>query len=584
MQVLKTEVLNELYDRTESRIKDLHSFRQLLISIKSFEEFSFHKIKFTQFFFDIEDEMREALQNQKSAYIEIKELKDQMDLFKQRYAILETKQIDNDTYIKQLKENIKECLEQLKIRDTVKINDEKYTCKLENQIKNLQLENKMLKSENYEKNKELNSYDFSSGSLNINNNASSTQDYSKRNVNNIKTIDHNNKNNNNKIKIESNNVETILKQENSKPQNFQLHEKEEIKKINSANPLNSNNNLINNNYKNQIYNNYQDQSNIENNRNQDNAYYNISNTNNALKSESSSNINNLNKSNEAAEDSMDNSFLYKIKDKLNYSQYNEIITERENSKKLINDFIKESLSFNYNNNNINNYNINNPENLNNLNFSPNQKLNYNYDKDLIDEEKKLLTFGKEEENKNNANNKNENKFNLNKNNNYPTKHEQNTIFNSCDIISLNKPNDSIDKNDKEIINSEQSENLKDAKYSDAENQKNKITKEKNNVANNNNNNYETNSGQKTEIQVKKSNENINNNISFSPKSKNRADKILEIVIKIRTVEDISSIVFHLFGEDILDKIISPTADEDLIEKVDATIQEIEKLMQKGIFK
>ena len=47
-----------------------------------------------------------------------------------------------------------------------------------------------------------------------------------------------------------------------------------------------------------------------------------------------------------------------------------------------------------------------------------------------------------------------------------------------------------------------------------------------------------------------------------------------------TIEDVSSIVYHLFGEDILDKIISPNVDEELIEKVDATIQELEKLIEK----
>jgi hypothetical protein len=36
-------------------------------------------------------------------------------------------------------------------------------------------------------------------------------------------------------------------------------------------------------------------------------------------------------------------------------------------------------------------------------------------------------------------------------------------------------------------------------------------------------------------------------------------------------------------KDILDKIISPNVDEELIEKVDATIQEIEKLMQIIIY-
>ncbi len=71
--------------------------------------------------------------------------------------------------------------------------------------------------------------------------------------------------------------------------------------------------------------------------------------------------------------------------------------------------------------------------------------------------------------------------------------------------------------------------------------------------------------------------------TVSKNQNKRADKILDIVVKIRTVEDISALVFHLFGEDVLDRIISPDADEELIEKVEATIQEVERLMNKGNF-
>ncbi len=145
MQALKTEILNELYNRTESRIKDLHSLRQLLIAIKSFEEFSQHKITFTQFLFDIEDELREALQNAKSAYIEIKELKDQLELSKQRFGILENKHSNAESYVKELKANIKECLEQMQFQDSLRISREKYVGELENKIKYLELENKIFK-------------------------------------------------------------------------------------------------------------------------------------------------------------------------------------------------------------------------------------------------------------------------------------------------------------------------------------------------------------------------------------------------------------------------------------------------------
>ena len=55
------------------------------------------------------------------------------------------------------------------------------------------------------------------------------------------------------------------------------------------------------------------------------------------------------------------------------------------------------------------------------------------------------------------------------------------------------------------------------------------------------------------------------------------------MVKIRTFEDISAIIIHLFGEDVLDRILSENADEEFIDKVEETIKEIERLMDKGKF-
>jgi len=538
MQVLKTEVLNELYERTESRIKDVHYLRQLLIAVKSFEEFSQQKIKFTQFFFDIEDELREALQNAKSAYIEIKELKDNLELSRQRYAIFENKSSNMEAYVKELKGNIRECLEQMKFQDTLRLNNLKYIGELEKKILNLEQENKTMKKGNHEKtvNNGNNSNNISYNSIsasnailisqnNLNNNLRSKS--TKSNISN--DINYNNNSaviNLNDICIENtknSDFERNSKQESgSKPYNKEmLLEKEEIKKS--------------------------DFSNFTKRDFNSDPPINTTTTN-----DFEQNINNQ----AAAEASLDSSFLYKIREKLDYSQYNDIITERENSKKLINDFIKDSLNFNYNNNN------NISESYNNFSPSAAQKppqtnLLYNYNSSIINDE-----FASSEVNQQTINNK--------KNNNFVCDNNSNNF----NFKNISKIESGINEQaaESQMIQTKITSNRENQKENSIKNLSNSSEKKiKNDSANkglkNISNSYSSNNG---------------NMKSFSPNRFSKADKILEIVIKIRTVEDISSIVYHLFGEDVLDKIISPSVDEELIEKVDATIQEIERLMLKGI--
>ena len=561
MQVLKTEVLNELYERTELRINNLHSFRQLLKSTKSFEEFIQHKIKFTQFFFDIEDELREALQSQKSAYVEIKELKDQLDLSRQRYGILETNHADTGNYIKSLKENIKECLEQLKFQDSLTTNNEKCISEFEKKIKNLELENKILKNENSEKKREL------AREYGGNPNAAA-QDNFNLIMQNSKSKNSENTYVNNIYNFE--NSERIEKQEASNPLNFEKNQKE--KKFEFAKPISGNfeNNIIKS-----------ENLNYFNKKIIDNDAYSINSidyNHNAGKTDANSAIDYVGKSknNEVAEDSLDSSFLYKIKEKLNYSQYNDIISERENSKKLINDFIKDSLSFKYNSNHNN---INN--NSENLNFSTYQKLHYDYNKEITNEDKKLITFGKNEENNTQVlNNANNYELGKNKNNFYPNYEKSLNVTDQKQKINntSNFPSNSIlnNINERKVGNNNQAEA---ESYRVRNSLENKNETARNNKINNNEYDKEK---PINNFQSKESNEIDINKASLSSNKISKSDKILEIVLKIRTVEDISSIIYHLFGDDILDKIISPNIDQELIEKVDATIQEIERLMQKGI--
>lgn len=59
--------------------------------------------------------------------------------------------------------------------------------------------------------------------------------------------------------------------------------------------------------------------------------------------------------------------------------------------------------------------------------------------------------------------------------------------------------------------------------------------------------------------------------------KKKPDRIIKIVMKINTCPDTSDIVSQLFGEDILERIISPDAEEEMINDIEQIISEIDTL-------
>lgn len=580
MQNLQKDSLNIEFEKRESIIKELHNNRQLLISIKTFDDFSLHKIKFTQFFFDIEDELRESLQNARNSFIEIKELKDQIELFKQRHHILENKYSNSENYIRELKLNVKECLEQIKFQESFQLKKENYITELEEKIKV------------YKQGLKMNNFKYNDQKFLSSNTDSNELAYNDLYNKNLIMKDKINNNLNNDI-----NQKTLL----IKSAKNEILENEEFKKnelLNSivTNPSNHNIEDKGSNFaKININENYDDIHTItlkQNIKKFDNAGL---------------------KSNDIEEESFDSSMIYKIKEKLNYSQYNEIISERENSKKLINDYIKDSLIFNNNKNNIPSKN----DITFNLNLKNSSNLNYAANNNFHSDEK-IITFGRQEENKIHLYN-----YNLsNISNNKITDNDSNAIvndFNNKDITYIHNSKNSsniaqTNPNNKEKIKityntfdiSIQEEKLEqiDKEFNEKslhkddnlilrnralnlKNYENKIENDSNINAQSleiiNNNNNINNNSDVYDFLNEKNNKNIfNNNNSFLPNQSTRADKILEIVVKIRTIEDISSIIYHLFGEDILDKIISLKVDDDLIEKIDATIKEIERLMKNGI--
>jgi hypothetical protein len=555
MQVLKTETLNSIFDRTEIRIKELHSFRQSLIHINSNEDFSSLKLKFTQFFFDIEDDLRESFQSHKSAYLEIKELKDNLKVIVNRYEALESKSKNFEQYNKELKSNMKDYLEQMKLKEE-KINE------FERKIKNLESEIRALKALNFAERENKNALN---NSLNIN--------LTEGNLPNSKTkpkIFHENIKNynsdiyNNNINTQNHNQYQDQNLINNNNNNYRLYQITQFTDVSN----NNNNNFLNENKRNLTENNINSTSNNDNNLRKSNLE-NFENMINNNKKNNESHIDDNNCNNNKNNDSS----IIKIKQKLNNYQVGEILSERENSKKFINDYIKNKLNFNYNytDDDFSNYNkIHNNINLNNEGENNNKfdkKNLFIYENNF--ENENFREIKSDISSMNNSGNKFFNMLNM-------QNHDKN-IPKNINVSNLYANNfDDFKNSEKKIDEKENNHGMK-IKETQEKINGNNINHYENNNNNKNNNNTNENNTNKNE------NENEKNPPKFteSKKTNKKADRILDIVVKIRTVEDISAIIFHLFGDDVLDLILSANADEELIDKVEATIKEIERLINKG---
>lgn len=114
---------------------------------------------------------------------------------------------------------------------------------------------------------------------------------------------------------------------------------------------------------------------------------------------------------------------------------------------------------------------------------------------------------------------------------------------------------------------------------------NKINLVKENEQENNNNN--NNNPQNKNI-VQNSN-NINNLIlennnsnNVNQQTKKKSDRIIEILMKIKACEDTSSILTKIYGDNLIDKIISPDLEENLLNEIEKTIIEIQSYKQNNV--
>ncbi len=73
----------------------------------------------------------------------------------------------------------------------------------------------------------------------------------------------------------------------------------------------------------------------------------------------------------------------------------------------------------------------------------------------------------------------------------------------------------------------------------------------------------------------------NNSINVNQHVKKKSDRIIDILMKIKGCEDTSSILTKIYGENLIDKVISPDLEENILNEMEKTILEIQIFKQKN---
>jgi len=75
--------------------------------------------------------------------------------------------------------------------------------------------------------------------------------------------------------------------------------------------------------------------------------------------------------------------------------------------------------------------------------------------------------------------------------------------------------------------------------------------------------------------------NHQSNRNTENQSKKKSDRIIDILMNIKSCSDTSSILMKIFGNDLIDRIISPNSDEELLNEIENTIFEINSFKEKN---
>jgi hypothetical protein len=249
----------------------------------------------------------------------------------------------------------------------------------------------------------------------------------------------------------------------------------------------------------------------------------------------------------------------------NTYNYSELLSERENHKKMINDYVNDQL------NNLTNYNnFNSHSNYNNFNSSKNFT-SQTSNEQSIHEIVKIRDK-----------NKSQNEHNEHALEYTPTrKHEthQNTFHQNENQNTLQN---SIKSQSHKVTYSNQVHNTHSSNINTNSNLDN-LQNEKREIMNNPNNLIQSQSHNQNyqplspPIELNTISPNSNSNTA-----KLKANRVTDIIMKLNSNPDINSIVLKIFGERLLDQLMSAQVEEDLLERVEETIIEIEKLSENDI--
>jgi len=120
----------------ENRLIEINKTRQSINNIKSLEDFLNYRLKLSQLLLDMDQEIRETLQNLKTAHLLNRELINEQEFFNQKYSNLENKFFVSENYIVELKQSNKELVNQINSQQEMIMNFEKIINTLEAKVKN----------------------------------------------------------------------------------------------------------------------------------------------------------------------------------------------------------------------------------------------------------------------------------------------------------------------------------------------------------------------------------------------------------------------------------------------------------------
>ena len=388
-------------------------------------------------------------------------------------------------------------------------------------------------SQKKEKNNDIKNIEIIQNKENINNDINKKEEYNQKN-NNINNVSNQtniiNSTNNNNFPITINNIQIY----DSKPIiSNSINKESDNQKI-----LTENSKKYKNKFKNIIDDNFK----LKENKVKNNSFYSLS---------SKNNNNNRNNNNNNNNDNNNNFVIFKRQKtpKLNFNYDNseselKTISHIEKKTKLKKEAKKISL--------INLDSLSNRKKKVNKNFNSN-KIKINNDKDcynnLINSNSSPNTFS--------SNNKNFLYNNIN-------------ILNNSDIKTENILNNESKKID--VINDKKIEYNKNTFNSNKSNLISNDKKENSNISINN-------------LIITNQSDNNNNNINpidAATKIKEKAEKITNLIFLIQEREDLLEILSNLYETNILEELLNYDIDDDTINQIYSTIEEIEKLKLKDM--